>query len=114
MVPWRGSRPTLAASWRVAGQLAGRGRRGVRQHWLFAVIALCATALRVVVLLAYQQALIFPDSERYLQYARMFINGMWIPDWLRTSGYSLLLMPAVLAHNLVVVAALQHLLGLAT
>jgi hypothetical protein len=86
----------------------------VRQHWLFVLVAACATALRVVVLLAYQQALIFPDSERYLQYAQGFLNGQWIPDWLRTSGYSLLLMPAVLAHNLAVVAAVQHLLGLAT
>jgi hypothetical protein len=114
MVPWRGSRPTLGASWRLVRQLAGRGRRGVRQHWLFAVIALCATALRVVVLLAYQQALIFPDSERYLQYAHNFIIGQWIPDWLRTSGYSFLLIPAVLAHNLTSVVAIQHLLGLTT
>ena len=74
----------------------------------------CATALRVVVLLAYQQALIFPDSERYLQYAQAFMDGHWSPDWLRTSGYSLLLIPAVLIRNLAVVAAVQHLLGLAT
>jgi hypothetical protein len=58
--------------------------------------------------------LIFPDSERYLQYAQNFVNGQWTPDWLRTSGYSLLLMPAVLVHNLAVVAAVQHLLGLAS
>jgi hypothetical protein len=74
----------------------------------------CAAALRVVVLLAYQQALIFPDSERYLQYAQSFLHGQWTPDWLRTSGYSVLLMPAVWARNLAVVAAAQHLLGLAT
>jgi hypothetical protein len=86
----------------------------VRRHWLFAVVAVCATGLRVVVQLAYQPALIFPDSERYLQYAQNFVNGQWTPDWLRTSGYSLLLMPAVLAHNLAVVAAVQHLLGLAS
>jgi hypothetical protein len=114
MFPSRGSRPTLAASWRLARELADRGRRALRQHWLFAVFAGCATGLRVVVLLAYQQALIFPDSERYLQYAHNFIIGQWIPDWLRTSGYSFLLIPAVLAHNLVGVVVLQHLLGLAT
>jgi Dolichyl-phosphate-mannose-protein mannosyltransferase len=117
MVPSRGSRlarPTLAPAWRLARGAAGRGRRAVRQHWLFAVIAVCATALRVVVQFAYQQALIFPDSERYLQYAHNFIIGQWIPDWLRTSGYSFLLIPAVLAHNLASVAAVQHLLGLAT
>jgi hypothetical protein len=106
--------PSPAASWRLARQLAGRGRREVRQHWLFTVIAVCGTAIRVVVLLAYQQALIFPDSERYLQYAHNFIIGQWIPDWLRTSGYSFLLIPAVLAHNLTSVVTVQHLLGLAT
>ena len=71
-------------------------------------------ALRVVVLLAYQPALIFPDSERYLPYSQQYINGHWSPDWLRTSAYSLLLIPAVLIHNLVVVPLAQHLLGLAT
>jgi dolichyl-phosphate-mannose-protein mannosyltransferase len=106
--------PPLAASWRLARQLAGRGRREVRQHWLFTIIAVCGTAIRVVVLLAYQQALIFPDSERYLQYAHNFIIGQWIPDWLRTSGYSFLLIPAVLAHNLTSVVTVQHLLGLVT
>ena len=108
------ARPALAQCRRLAHELAGRGRRTLRQHWLFAVIALCATALRAVVQLAYQQALIFPDSERYLQYAHNFIIGQWIPDWLRTSGYSILLIPAVLAHNLASVVAVQHLLGLAT
>src|SRR5438552_17416429 len=85
-----------------------------RRHWLFALVAACATALRAVVQLAYQPALIFPDSERYLAYAWHFVNGHWSPDWLRTSGYSLLLIPAVLTRNLAVVAVVQHLLGLAT
>jgi hypothetical protein len=117
MFPSRGSRlarPALARSRRLAHEWAGHTRRALRRHWLFAVIIVCATALRVVVQLAYQQALIFPDSERYLQYAHNFIIGQWIPDWLRTSGYSVLLIPAVLAHNLASVAAVQHLLGLAT
>jgi hypothetical protein len=117
MSPSRGfrlARPALAASLRVGREWAGRGRRAVRQHWLFAVLAVCGIGLRVVVQLAYQQALIFPDSERYLQYAHNFIIGQWVPDWLRTSGYSFLLIPAVLAHNLASVAAVQHLLGLAT
>ena len=104
----------VASSRRTAHQFARRCRRGLGRHWLFAVVAGCATALRAVVLLAYQPALIFPDSERYLQYAWRFINGHWSPDWLRTSGYSLLLVPAVLTRNLAVVAVVQHLLGLAT
>jgi hypothetical protein len=110
----RAATSALASSRRIASDFAGRGRGLLRQHWLFAVVAACATGLRVVVLLAYSPALIFPDSERYLQYAHNFLTGTWEPDWLRTSGYSLLLMPAVLAHNLAVVAAVQHLLGLAT
>src|SRR6516162_6629919 len=117
MFPSRGSRLArlaLAPSLRVARELAGRGRRAVRQHWLFAIVLVAGAALRAVVLLAYQQALIFPDSERYLQYAHNFIIGQWIPDWLRTSGYSMLLMPAVLARNLTSVVTVQHLLGLAT
>jgi hypothetical protein len=91
-----------------------RCRGGLRRHWLFAVVLGCAAGLRAVVQLAYQPALIFPDSERYLQYAQAFLNGQWTPDWLRTSGYSLLLMPAVLARNLASVATVQHLLGLAS
>ncbi len=104
----------LALSRRIAHESAGRCRDVVRRHWLFVVVAGCATALRAVVQLAYQPALIFPDSERYLQYAQLFVNGQWTPDWLRTSGYSLLLIPAVLTHDLAVVAAVQHLLGLGT
>ena len=104
----------LAPARRVTRELAGRGRGALRRHWLFAAIAGCAATLRVVVQLAYAPALIFPDSERYLQYAQYFAAGHWSPDWLRTSGYSLLLIPAVLTRNLAVVAAVQHLLGLAT
>jgi hypothetical protein len=117
MFPSRGSQlagPALAPPLRVVHELAGRGWRAVRQHWLFALVLVPAAALRAVVLLAYQQALIFPDSERYLQYAHNFIIGQWVPDWLRTSGYSVLLIPAVLAHNLTSVVTVQHLLGLAT
>ena len=86
----------------------------LRRHWPLLIVAGCAAALRAVVLLAYRPALIFPDSERYLQYTQQYIAGHWYPDWLRTSGYSLLLIPAVLIHNLMVVPLAQHLLGLAT
>src|SRR5579862_5574568 len=97
-----------------SGSRAASLALALRRHWLFAVVAGCAAGLRVVVQLAYQPALIFPDSVRYLQYAHNFVTGGWSPDWLRTSGYSLLLIPAVLTHNLASVAAVQHLLGLAT
>ena len=110
----RSAPPALAVAWRFARDGAARGQDLARRHWLFALVAGGGVAIRIVVLLAYQQALIFPDSKRYLQYAQGFLHDQWIPDWLRTSGYSLLLMPAVAARNLTVVAAVQHLLGLVT
>ena len=117
MGPWPGSRlvrPALTLSRRVAPGITGPCRRVLRRHWPLLIVAGCAAALRAVVLLAYQPALIFPDSERYLQYSQLYVTGHWYPDWLRTSGYSLLLIPAVLIHNLIVVPLAQHLLGLAT
>ena len=63
---------------------------------------------------AYQPALIFPDSVRYLQYAQHFAAGRWTPDGLRQSGYSVLIIPAVLLHNLWLISLVQHLVGLAT
>ena len=77
MPPSPGSSVAASArtpSRRVAPRIAERGRRVLRQHWLLLVVLAGATALRVVVLLAYQPALIFPDSERYLAYAQLFIN----------------------------------------
>ena len=117
MSPWPGSRlagSALALSRRVAPGITGRCPRLVRQHWQLLLVLACAAALRAVVLLAYRPALIFPDSERYLQYTQQYIAGHWYPDWLRTSGYSLLLVPAVLIHTLIVIPVAQHVLGLAT
>src|SRR5260370_36521998 len=90
----RAALSALALSRRIAHESAGRCRGVVRRHWLFVVVAGCATALRVVVQLAYQPALIFPDSERYLQYAQAFVTRQWAPDWLRPTGHSLPLLPA--------------------
>jgi len=117
MGPWPGSRlagPALALARHVTPGITGRCRHLLRRHWPLLVVLAFAAALRAVVLLAYRPALIFPDSERYLQYTQQYIAGHWSPDWLRTSGYSLLLIPAVLIHNLIVVPLAQHLLGLAT
>ena len=71
-------------------------------------------ALRGVVLAAYHPALIFPDSVRYLQYAHNFTAGQWSPDALRQSGYSVLIIPVVLLHDLWLIPLAQHLAGLAT
>ena len=64
--------------------------------------------------MAYHPALIFPDSVRYLQYAHNFTAGQWSADALRQSGYSVLIIPVMLLHDLWIVPLAQHLAGLAT
>jgi dolichyl-phosphate-mannose-protein mannosyltransferase len=88
--------------------------RALRRHWLFAVLLAMAAVLRAVVYVAYHPALIFPDSVRYLQYAHSFASGHWSVDELRQSGYSVLIIPVVLVHDLWVIPLVQHLVGLAT
>ena len=88
--------------------------RGLRRHWIFAALLVLGAALRGVVLAAYQPALIFPDSVRYLQYAHNFTAGQWSPDALRQSGYSVLIIPVMLLHDLWLIPLAQHLAGLAT
>ena len=67
-----------------------------------------------MVLVAYHPALIFPDSVRYLQYAHNFTVGQWSADALRQSGYSVLIIPVMLLHDLWIIPLAQHLVGLAT
>ena len=81
---------------------------------MFAALLVLGAALRAVVFAAYHPALIFPDSVRYLQYAHNFTAGQWSVDALRQSGYSVLIIPAVLLHDLWIVPLAQHLVGLAT
>ena len=95
------SRPARAARW-------------LRRHWVFAALLVLGAALRAVVFVAYHPALIFPDSVRYLQYAHNFTARQWSVDALRQSGYSVLIIPAVLLHGLWIVPLAQHLVGLAT
>ena len=94
------------------GRPAG-GPRAAR-HWLFATLLVLGAALRGVVLAAYHPALIFPDSVRYLQYAHNFAGGKWSADALRQSGYSVLIIPVMLLHDLWIIPLAQHLVGLAT
>jgi Dolichyl-phosphate-mannose-protein mannosyltransferase len=94
-----------------------RGTRigaGLRRHGVFAALLVLAAALRAVVLVAYHPALIFPDSVRYLQYAHNFADGRWSVDALRQSGYSVLIIPVLLVHDLWIIPLVQHLVGLAT
>ena len=99
-----------------AGDLSAavRTSRGLQRHWLFATLLILGAALRVVVLVAYHPALIFPDSVRYLQYAHNFTAGQWSADALRQSGYSVLIIPVMLLHDLWIIPLAQHLVGLAT
>ena len=97
-----------------AGRRLSRHWRRLRRHWLFATLLILAAALRAVVLEAYHPALIFPDSVRYLQYAHNFTVGQWSADALRQSGYSVLIIPAMLLHDLWIIPLAQHLAGLAT
>ena len=94
--------------------VAVRTSRGLQRHWLFATLLILGAALRVVVLVAYHPALIFPDSVRYLQYAHNFTAGQWSADALRQSGYSVLIIPVMLLHELWIIPLAQHLAGLAT
>jgi hypothetical protein len=94
--------------------LAARTTQALHRHWVFAVLLVLAAGLRGVVLVAYQPALIFPDSVRYLQYAHNFTAGHWSPDALRQSGYSVAIIPALLLHALWLIPLAQHLAGLAT
>ena len=96
------------------GALTTRARAGLGRHWGFVALLVLAAGLRAVVSAAYQPALIFPDSVRYLQYAQHFADGRWTPDGLRQSGYSVLIIPAVLLHDLRLISLVQHLVGLAT
>jgi len=96
------------------GALTTRARAELRRHWGFVALLVLAAGLRAVVFAAYQPTLIFPDSVRYLQYAQHFAAGRWTPDGLRQSGYSVLIIPAVLLHNLWLISLVQHLVGLAT
>ena len=96
------------------GALTGRARAGLRRHRGFGTLLVVAAGLRTIVFLAYHPALIFPDSVRYLQYAQHFADGRWTVDGLRQSGYSVLLIPVALLHDLWLISLVQHLVGLAT
>jgi hypothetical protein len=78
--------------------------RALRQHWLFALGLLAGLVLRVLTQLAYQPALIYIDTEKYLY------NGYPGAD---PVGYKAPLAVLLAIGNLQVVTAVQHLLGLA-
>jgi hypothetical protein len=85
----------------------------LRRNWLFAVVLGLGFALRLITWLAYQPALLYIDSFRYL--ANL---GPMAMDRLDPIGYTLVLWPLLLAGKqfgagMAFTTAIQHLLGLA-
>ena len=80
-----------------------------RRHWLFGLLLACAVALRVLVMLAFRPIMWFGgDSASYLA------TGLrLVPDPSRVGGYGFLLWMLRPLHSLALVAAVQHLMGIA-
>lgn len=90
------------------GSRGGRLRALVRTHWLFTVFLVLGFGLRVVTWLAYQPALLYTDSYRYLDNI-----GPENPQYLDPIGYSLfVLKPLVAIDGIQLVSAVQHVAGI--
>jgi hypothetical protein len=76
----------------------------LRRHWLLALLLTAGLVLRVLAQIAYRPALVYIDSIKYLY-------GAYAGD--DPPGYLLVLKPFLEIGNLDLVAAVQHLLGLA-
>ena len=80
-----------------------------RRHWLFGLVLAGAVVLRVLVMLAFRPVMWFGgDSASYLATALRLI-----PDPSRAGGYAILLWVLRPLHSLALVAAVQHLMGIA-
>ncbi len=80
-----------------------------RRHWLFGLALAGALALRILVMLAFRPIMWFGgDSASYLA------TGLrLIPDPSRVGGYGFMLWVLRPLHSLALVAAVQHLMGIA-
>jgi hypothetical protein len=80
----------------------------VRRHWVFSIALAASLVPRVIVMLGYRPAVLFRmDSFDYLW------NAIHLsPNVINPSGYSLFLWLLEPFHSLVLVVALQHLIGL--
>ena len=85
--------------------LAARARR----HWLFGLVLVAALVPRILVALAFRPVMWFGgDSASYLA------TGLrLIPDPSRVGGYGFMLWALRPLHSFALVAAVQHLMGLA-
>jgi hypothetical protein len=110
--------PAIAASWPAKSTATGsRLDRAIwgagevlRRHWVLALLIAGGLVLRVVTQLAYEPALLFIDSKKYL-FGTDFKLGAW--GSFDPIGYTLLVLkPVLMFTNLGFVALLQHVLGL--
>jgi hypothetical protein len=85
-------------------QSAAMAAATLRRHWLITVLLLAGLVLRGLSMAAYQPALLYIDSLKYL-------FGAWPGN--DPLGYNLVLKVLLAGGNLSTVTALQHLLGLA-
>ena len=84
--------------------LSRQAATGLRRHWLLALLLTAGLVLRILVQVAYQPALFYIDSIKYL-------FGAYAGN--DPPGYQLVLKPFLAVANLTAVAAVQHVLGLA-
>jgi hypothetical protein len=81
----------------------------LRRHWPAVMLLAAGTVLRAMTVYAFQPALLFfGDSIGYLRGARHLQPGV-----IRPLGYPLMLRPLLVFHDLVAVAVVQHVMGLA-
>ena len=82
----------------------------LRRHWVLVLLIAAGLVLRVVTQFAYEPALLFIDSKKYL-FGTDFGAGAW--GSFDPIGYTLLVLkPVLMFADLGLVALLQHVLGL--
>jgi len=82
----------------------------MRRHWVLVLLVAAGLTLRVVTQFAYEPALLFIDSKKYL-FGTDFRLGAW--GSFDPIGYTLLVLkPVLMFADLGLVALLQHVLGL--
>src|SRR5699024_5143809 len=84
-----------------------RVMRIARRHWLMWLVLAVGVTLRVITWLAYQPALLYYDSSRYLHNL-----GELDPTQLNPIGYTLILEVLLRMGGLAFVAAVQHIVGI--
>src|SRR5207247_3093762 len=96
--------PRAPRRWHPLASLIGL----VRRNWLFSLALVAAAVPRLVVMLGFRPAMLFRlDTFDYL-WGAVHLS----PNVVNPSGYSLFLWLLLPFHSLVLVAAVQHVLGL--